>query len=313
MYYAIKHETVFRYSQPISESVMEVYMQPRSESIQRCLRFRLVTYPRARVSEHADLFGNTVQFFDIPTEHAQLTLSTEAIVELVAPPALPDALDADAWEVLDHATRSGDFWDLLMPSALTEQSALLAAFAEELDVRRRGDPLALLRELNQGVYSAINYTPNSTDVDSPIDEALHTRRGVCQDFAHVMTALVRRLGIPCRYVSGYLYYNKDDRSIPDASHAWVEAYLPQTGWIGFDPTNNVLAGERHIRVAVGRDYSDVPPTRGVFRGKAETELSVEVHVTQTDAPFAVESLVPVTGWQPETDEVRPQQQQQQQQ
>jgi transglutaminase-like putative cysteine protease len=109
-------------------------------------------------------------------------------------------------------------------------------------------------------------------------------------------------------VSGYLYYHKDHRSTPDATHAWVEAYLPPVGWIGFDPTNNILAEERHIRVAVGRDYNDVPPTRGVFKGKAETDLTVEVHVTPTESPFAVESLLPVTGWLPEDEQHQSQQQ-----
>lgn len=313
MYYAVKHETIFRYSQPISESVMEVYMQPRSESIQRCLRFKLTTFPRARVFEHTDLLGNTVHSFDIPTQHEQLTVNAESVVELVAPPPLPDGLGADAWDVLDRATSSGEYWDMLMPSPSTTTTLPLQDFVQELDIRRHTDPLTMLREITTALYENIDYTPNSTEVDSPIDVVLETRKGVCQDFAHVMIALVRSLGIPCRYVSGYLFYHKDDRSTPDATHAWVEAYLPQTGWIGFDPTNNILAGERHIRVAVGRDYSDVPPTRGIFKGKAESELTVEVHVTQTESPFTVETLVPVTGWQPETDETRPQQQQQQQQ
>ncbi len=306
MYYAVKHETSFRYSQPISESVMEVYMQPRSEGIQRCLRFKLQTSPRARIFERYDYLSNSVNYFDIPTQHQQLIIAAEALVELVAPPPLPDELGEGAWDVLDQAIKAGDFWDMLMPSPRTETDAPLGDLVR--DLRRRSDPLALLQEINTQVYEAIEYTPNSTDVDSPIDVALETRKGVCQDFAHVMIALVRSVGIPCRYVSGYLFNHKTDRSTPDATHAWVEAYLPQTGWIGFDPTNNILAGERHIRVGIGRDYSDVPPTRGVFRGKAETELSVAVHVTQTEAPFAVEALLPISGWQPEADEHQSQQQ-----
>ncbi len=199
--------------------------------------------------------------------------------------------------MLDQETRGhGEFWDMLMPSERTQPTPLLKQFMDEVDMQRRDDPLCLLREINTQVYQAFDYVPNSTDVDSPIDVALESRQGVCQDYAHIMIALVRSLGIPCRYVSGYLYTNKQDRSTPDATHAWVEAYLPQTGWIGFDPTNNVLAGERHIRVAVGRDYNDVPPTRGVFKGNAETELEVEVHVTPTESPFAAEHLLPAAEW-----------------
>ena len=127
---------------------------------------------------------------------------------------------------------------------------------------------------------------NFTRVDSPIDVALENRQGVCQDYTHIMIAMVRALGIPCRYVSGYLFHRAQslDRSAADASHAWPEAYLPELGWVGFDPTNDVLVGGRHIRVAVGRDYADVPPTRGVFRGDAETDLSVAVQVSLSEAP-----------------------------
>ena len=117
-------------------------------------------------------------------------------------------------------------------------------------------------------------------MNSPIEASLTSRQGVCQDFAHIMIAMVRRLRIPCRYVSGYLYHGdqNNDRSADGATHAWVEALLPGFGWVGFDPTNNLMAGSRHIRTAVGRDYADVPPTLGTMKGRAETELQVRVRV-----------------------------------
>jgi transglutaminase-like putative cysteine protease len=132
-------------------------------------------------------------------------------------------------------------------------------------------------------------------VDSPIDDALRARRGVCQDFAHIMTALVRQLKIPCRYVSGYLFHEdkSHDRSPAGATHAWVEAYLGDLGWVAFDPTNDLVGCDRHVRVAVGRDYADVPPTRGVYKGEAESELSVMVAVSPVDAPEP-EELPPTT-------------------
>ncbi len=124
-----------------------------------------------------------------------------------------------------------------------------------------------------------------TKADSPIDHALKAGRGVCQDFAHVMIAICRQWGAPARYVSGYLFTDRTagDRSNPEATHAWVEVFLPTLGWIGVDPTNNILAGERHIVVATGRDYADVPPTRGVYKGEAENELTVTVSVRQANA------------------------------
>jgi transglutaminase-like putative cysteine protease len=161
---------------------------------------------------------------------------------------------------------------------------LLRKLAGDLGCQRRDDPLSLLRELTARLHDHFEYAPQSTEVDSPIDEALLSRRGVCQDLAHIMITLVRGVNIPCRYVSGYLFHRAEDqdRSAADATHAWVEARQPGLGWIGFDPTNNLIAGERHIRVAIGRDYSDVPPTRGVFKGDANGELSVSVQVAPAD-------------------------------
>ena len=149
---------------------------------------------------------------------------------------------------------------------------------------RRDDPLQLVLELNQRLFHYFDYVPRSTRVDSPIDEAILSGKGVCQDFAHTMIALLRHVRIPARYVSGYLYRSREDhdRSTPDATHAWVEALMPHLGWVGFDPTNNLIAHHRHIRTAVGRDYADVPPTHGVFRGKTASELYVAVKVEASE-------------------------------
>src|SRR5262249_43571446 len=161
----------------------------------------------------------------------------------------------------------------------------LAELTQELGVARQRDPLTLLRGVTAGIARLFEYSPRTTRVDSPIDQALVERKGVCQDFSHIMIALVRNVGIPCRYVSGYLFHRAEDQgSGQDATHAWVEALLPGLGWVGFDPTNNIIAAERHIRVAVGRDYADVPPTRGVFQGDARSELAVAVQVALSDAP-----------------------------
>jgi transglutaminase-like putative cysteine protease len=150
-----------------------------------------------------------------------------------------------------------------------------------------GDTLSALKHLNKAIYAAFEYQTGITEVHSPIDDALKAGRGVCQDFAHIMIAIARHWGIPARYVSGYLYHRTkgQDRSDDDATHAWVETYLPSMGWIGFDPTNDILAGDRHIRVAVGRDYADVPPTRGTFKGDADSELAISVSVQPAQAPI----------------------------
>src|SRR6202041_564175 len=206
----------------------------------------------------------------------------------------PRAADAGDWADLDAQVAADDYWEMLLPSQFARSCEPLEQLARELKCTRSGNPLELLTELNEAIYGMFAYVPNSTNVDSPIEEALQSRRGVCQDFAHIMNALVRPLRVPCRYVSGYMFrrdltQEKRDRSVEGASHAWVEALVPRLGWVAFDPTNNLVGADRHIRVAIGRDYADVPPTRGVHKGEAQSELSVAVTVSPADAavPAAV--------------------------
>jgi len=184
---------------------------------------------------------------------------------------------------------------MLLPSTFAMPTPALLEMARKLNVVRRDDPLMVVHELNKSIYDYFEYVPRSTRVDSPIDEAIATHRGVCQDFAHTMIALLRHIGIPARYVSGYLYRSREDhdRSTPDASHAWVEVLLPHLNWVGFDPTNDLIAFNRHIRTAVGRDYADVPPTHGVFRGKTESELYVAVQVEASLEAPALDRKLPI--------------------
>lgn len=271
-------------------------MHPRSDERQRCLTFHLSVSPRCRVFSYRDHLGNQVHHFDIPGPHGQLVIVAESLVEM-QPAILPPAfLAPDAWADLDDLVAEGDYWEMLFPSEFAAPTPELDRLAERLDVRRHDDPLMALHQLNQQMYEYFSYKPKSTRVDSPIDLALSTRAGVCQDFAHIMIALVRsKLRIPCRYVSGYLYHggSATDRSVSSATHAWVEALMPQLGWVGFDPTNWLTAGDRHIRTAIGRDYADVPPTHGMFRGSAESELTVAVRVTPGEGAFTIDQELPV--------------------
>ncbi|HEX7157517.1 MAG TPA: transglutaminase family protein [Edaphobacter sp.] len=296
MYYSIRHLTKFLYDNPVSESVMETRMHPRSDHNQRCLTFHLSVSPRCRVFSYRDHLANHVNHFDIPGAHSQLVIIAESVVEVQPAITVPESLSPDTWNELDAMVEQGDYWEMLLPSEFAAPTEALELLALELDVRRRDDPLTVLHQLNRQMYELFDYKPKSTKVDSPIDLALNTRAGVCQDFAHIMTALVRsKLRIPCRYVSGYLFHGErdHDRSLHSATHAWVEVLLPQLGWVGFDPTNLLVAGDRHIRTAIGRDYADVPPTRGIYRGTSASELTVAVRVTPSEGAPAFDQELPV--------------------
>jgi transglutaminase-like putative cysteine protease len=298
MFYSIRHLTKFLYDKPVSESMMETRMHPRSDQNQRCLTFHLSVSPRCRVFSYRDHLANHIHHFDIPGMHPQLVIVAESLVEVQPSIEIPSFLAPDAWQALDAMVQEGDYWEFLFPSEFAQPTPLLDQLAASLDVRRRDDPLQLLHDLNRQLYDYFGYKPKSTKVDSPIDVALESRQGVCQDFAHIMITLIReKLKMPCRYVSGYLAHRVDDsaRSAASASatHAWVEVLMPHFGWVGFDPTNCLVAGDRHIRTAIGRDYADVPPTHGMFRGRAKSELTVAVRVTPSEGAPALDQDLPV--------------------
>lgn len=294
MHYSIRHITRFRYSGPVRESVMELRMQPRSEGTQALRSFQIVTNPRAQLYAYSDSMGNAVYHFNVLREHEELRIEIQAVVEVSEMAPLPDRGDALEWQRYNRYNLTPDHFDLLEPSKFAPRSHALRLFLAKYGLTEPpADPLTSLKVLSTQIYEAFGYEAGITEVHSPIDHALEEGRGVCQDFAHIMIAAARSWGIPTRYVSGYLFHRKDDdmRSDSDASHAWVEAYLPSLGWIGIDPTNNALASERHIRVAAGRDYADVPPTRGTYKGGADSELAIAVSVQPTHAPVRHEEFL----------------------
>lgn len=317
MQYVVRHLTRFVYSSPVSESVMEARMQPLDRDDQRCLQFNIETSQRSKIFAYRDHFGNAVHYFDVPGHHNKLDITVKSIVEVDTTIDPPRRLPDEAWAELDAVAAAGTHLDWQLPSQFTTPTEALHQFAQTIGLGRQQDPLSTLRQLNTTLYQQFTYEPRTTNVDSMIDEALRARAGVCQDFAHIMATLVRSLGIPCRYVSGYLAPGESrfDRAGDNATHAWVEAWLPHVGWVGFDPTNNSVADHRHIAVAIGRDYHEVPPTRGVYKGGAGSQLSVAVSVTPDTSAAPPRELSPRVNWiaPPRAAEDDTLQQQQQQQ
>jgi transglutaminase-like putative cysteine protease len=313
MKHHIIHDTVFHYDALVTESIMEVRLRPRDDEQQRCQQFNLSITPKTVVHEFIDSLGNHIHHFDVPAPHQSLLVRAESVVEVWIPDPRPTTMPIDSWQTLD-AVRTTPLLDMLLPSTFAIATPHLLAFMQQYMFTREYDPLTTIERIARTLYETITYTPQSTSVDSPIDLVLEQRQGVCQDIAHVMIAICRQLGIPARYVSGYLYHRRDDndRSQADATHAWVEAWIPTIGWVGIDPTNNIWTSERHIRMAIGRDYADVPPTRGVYRGNASERLEVAVNVNDAEAMNRTPTPTRLT-WPSVVRQQTPQAMQQQQQ
>ena len=281
MDYAVTHVTRFHYHGPVHESVMEVRLAGPSDGRQEVQAFELKTNPAAAVFRYEDAYGNQVHHFDIFRPHEELLVEARMRVRTSPARALPDRLDHSAWDSLARLRANGELWDFFEPSPRVPVSSDVRAFAETTGVVRTSDPLTCFHGIVSAVHRALIYAPNSTTVDTRVEDVLETGRGVCQDFAHVALALARMHGIPCRYVSGYVAPEREqDENQHLTSHAWLEAWLPGLAWTPLDPTHDLVAGERHISVAVGRDYGDAAPTRGIFRGGPAGSLSASVRIEQ---------------------------------
>ena len=286
MRYEIEHVTSYLYSSPVQRCVISLCLQPREDCGQQLLRFEATTTPTAPVTNERDCFGNTKHVLNIHREHETLAITTRSTVK-VAPPAAPSgSLGTDAWEEIRSWERTFAHWDFTHSSALARPSPALTAFMERLGIKAEGDPLEALLQLSDTLYHSFRYVPGSTSAGSPMEHILESGSGVCQDYAHVMIAIARSWGVPARYVSGYLHVGSrsGEQALETAMHAWVECRLPDLGWIGFDPTNQGVADERYVRVAVGRDYQDVPPTRGVLQGAEGSKLEVGVRIRPSVGP-----------------------------
>ena len=280
----IRHLTQYHYAAPVRESVIELWVQPQKGGRQRLISFELEIDPSVQLFSYADAFGNAVYHFDVPQPHERLTIQARSAVETDPAEPIPLSLDLGEWDRLNSEFLRGECFDYLHPHGFARSIQALEAFIKDhgLDQMRAHDPLTAMRAVCETVYRALDYQHGISKADSPIELALVAGQGVCQDFAHIMIGICRSWGIPARYVSGYLFTDptQGDRSDPDMTHAWVEVFLPSLRWVGFDPSNNVMTGERHVVVGIGRDYEDVPPSRGVYKGDADSVLTGAVSVRQ---------------------------------
>ena len=278
--FEVEHLSAFHYAEPVRGSVMLLRLHPCEDRGQRLLSFSLDIEPLANPTVQRDSFGNVCHLFNVHREHRKSTVRSCARVETVPAPELPSRMEADAWDELARVADPVRYWEFLNPSRFVRPGPVLDSFAAARGIAPGSDLLATLLDTSRALRAAFTYAPGSTAVDSPMERILDSRRGVCQDYTHVMIALGRSWGIPSRYVSGYLHLEgaAGEQTPEGASHSWAEFLVPGIGWLGIDPTNDCIADHRHVRVAIGRDYADAAPTRGALFGGGDAELEVRVRV-----------------------------------
>jgi transglutaminase-like putative cysteine protease len=276
---AVTHRTSFHYSSPVSQSVNTLRLEPRTFPYQKTLSALVRVLPATRLRRYTDLFQNVTHQFELPTPHAKLEIESRIRVHNL-PLAIPDASrSAGLGELRDPAVRER-IWPYLQESPRVSRSP--EVWRHALDAAGGSDSIhQQAAAIMEWIHREFTYEPGATCVKARLEQSFELRRGVCQDFTHVMLGMCRSIGIPARYASGYLYNGPRDTLVgAQASHAWCEVYLPAAGWIGFDPTNNTLADERYVKIAVGRDYEDVAPVEGSYHGSGHARLEIQVEVTK---------------------------------
>lgn len=280
MRFEITHVTDYRYEQPASEAYVEARLTPPDRPTQRTLAHVVEFSPDAQVTTYTDYFGNAVAFYSMIKRHARLTVTNRLSVETAAPVLPEDALDLTVGEARQiFSSVATDVFDHLRGTSAAPNGGEATKWGRR--ILRSDIPLReALAALNAAVHRDFKYTSGSTDVSTPLAAVWKTRKGVCQDFAHIMLSVLRTSGLPARYVCGYIETDPTEgaRSLVGAvaTHAWVEALVPGMAWVALDPTNNQWCGERHVAVSSGRDFADAAPLRGTFKGSGGQKMSVKV-------------------------------------
>jgi transglutaminase-like putative cysteine protease len=270
----IQHETRFQYSEAAIESLTELRMEPMSDERQSCHSYHVAVTPPTEVFRYVDGFGNRVHHYNLLVPHTLVRILSASVVETLRADRDPAA--SRAVYPYDRGRLSLDVLDFLQFRGSVRDTPLLTPVLHALRPAE-GRPISgLTLDVAHYIHEHFEYARDATLATSPVDDVLRKAKGVCQDFAHLMIAVLRSFGVPARYVSGYIYRpNKESQS-----HAWCEVWLEDFGWIGVDPTNDQLVDERFVKVAIGRDFTDVPPNRGVCRTHGRESIAVRVETRE---------------------------------
>jgi transglutaminase-like putative cysteine protease len=288
MKYKLVHKTEYTYAEPVNNYHSLLCLTPRTLPLQICQDFKITIFPEpSQITERVDFYGNTTHYFSLHSPHKTLTVLTTSNVEcLTETTGLPlvnsDVTCREARQrfVKDRSLKIS-LLEYILPSPLVKWSPEIMEFAQGCFLDDA--PLyECVRDLCRKIYTEFDFVPDFSTIQTPIKDVLAAKKGVCQDFSHLAIACIRSFGFAARYVSGYLETlpppGKTKLQGSDASHAWISVFIPDYGWCDFDPTNNVVPGERHIVTAWGRDYSDVPPLKGIIFSYGKHALKVQVDV-----------------------------------
>lgn len=278
--FRIHHITKYEYEKPVTESVNEIRIFPYQSNSQEVLQHDLNITDHPELQVFNDYWGNKTGIFSLLHSHRQLVIESKLIVRTTLPSQLQVNFHSSFNELTGEIGTSLVLLELTRPDTIENQS-IIQDICNEINHPGRSVANAVEKS-SEYIFKHFKYTKGITTIESTVDEILQHQGGVCQDFAHVLLQILRTLNIPCRYVSGYICPNKNGMRGEGATHAWVEAWIPQFGWAGIDPTNNVWVTNNHVKLAVGRNFSDCSPVKGTFKGPARQELFVWVSVGYED-------------------------------
>jgi transglutaminase-like putative cysteine protease len=289
----IHHITKYTYEGPVRDSANQVVLFPIKDEFQEVLKQELTITGDPVVETFKDYYGNEVGSFTHADTHTSLTIDSSLEVITKARPPLKDDLPKELqWEQLHQLHRQIPYIDFLNQEKFASLPEVLDSARPEAAVCLT--PLEAAKRLKTYVYDNFKYIKGVTSVETTADEVWKLKAGVCQDFAHILLVLLRQIRIPSRYVSGYICPNQNGMRGEGATHAWIEAYIPSNGWVGLDPTNNCVVEDLHVRLAVGRSFSDCSPVRGTYKGTAGQQLEVGVSVSYENGKTSEDSMTVLT-------------------
>lgn len=297
--YHINHITRYTYASPVIDSANQVMLFPISVLQQEVKKHELLITHHPVVEVFTDYFGNQVGIFSLIKPHAGLTIQSKIEV-ITTEVSLPEDTTpaASQWENLSVIRDQFPYMDFMLQESFDAHDEVQSLISRMITPDTT--PFAAAVKMSAYVFEQFEYKKGITSVETQVDEILSLRAGVCQDFAHVLLVMLRLSGIPARYVSGYICPKNHELRGEGATHAWVEAYIPFYGWLGLDPTNNCIVSDRHVRLAVGRSFSDCTPMKGTYKGSSEHSLEVSVTIDNGEPQPREEEAAPVFSYQVHT-------------